>query len=115
MYTIWKYEIEPDFVNQVYMMPAESVILSFGLDANNNLCFWARVNDAAPMVEHAVACIGTGWPLETIFNERANKYVCFIGSVTHGSYVWHLFDLGARSCSSNDESTLIKTDKEMST
>ena len=94
MYTIWKYEVEPDFVNQVYNMPAGAVILSFGLDPNDKLCFWARVNDQAPMEAHTVACVGTGWPLDTVFNERLDKYVCFIGTVTHGNYVWHLFDMG---------------------
>ena len=95
MYSIWKYEVEPDFVNQKYTMPKGATILSFGLDGNDQLCFWARVNTEAPKEEHLIACVGTGWPIDNMFNERVGKYVNFIGTVTHGVYVWHLFDLGA--------------------
>lgn len=108
MYTIWKYEIEPDFVNQVCKMPAGAVILSFGLDGADKLCFWARVNDEAPIEEHVVACVGTGWPLDAVFNERLDKYACFIGTVTHGIYVWHLFDLGAGACLIENESAPVE-------
>ena len=97
MYSIWKYEVEPDFVNQIYEMPKGATILSFGLDGNDKLCFWARVNVEAPKEPHMVACVGTGWPIDNIFNDRVGKYVSFIGTVTHGIYVWHLFDLGAGS------------------
>lgn len=104
MYTVWKYRIEPDIINQVYEMPTGAVILSFGMDPNNDLCFWARVNDEAPMEDHVVACIGTGWPLDAIFNERIDKYACFIGTITRGAYVWHLFDMGAGACFNKNES-----------
>lgn len=98
MITIWKYLVEPDDVNQVYGMPAGALILSFGLDGNDQLCFWAKVNDAAQLEDHVVACVGTGWELDHVFGAK-DRYACFIGSVTHGSYVWHLIDLGAGSIS----------------
>jgi hypothetical protein len=103
MYTVWKYKIEPDICNQVYKMPAGAVILSAGLDADNELCFWARVNPDAQLEEHVVACVGTGWPLDALFNERIDKYVCFIGTVARGNYVWHLFDMGAGPAQINTE------------
>ena len=99
MYSIWKYPIEPDFINQVYKLPTGAEILSFGLDGEDRLCFWAMVNTQAPVEERVFACVGTGWPIDNVFNERAAKYVNFIGTVTHGIYVWHLFDLGAGAAS----------------
>lgn len=94
MYTVWKYEIEPDFVNQIIQMPKDATILSFGLDGNDQVCFWALVDDQAALEDHVFACVGTGWPLEQALNDQA-RFVSFIGTVTHGAYVWHLFDLGA--------------------
>lgn len=94
MITIWKYLVEPDFINQIIKMPAGAVILSFGLDAEDQLCLWAKVDSNAPLEDHTIACVGTGWELEHVF-EAPNRYAAFIGSVTHGQYVWHLIDLGA--------------------
>ena len=103
MYTIWKYEVEPDFVNQVYEMPTGAVILSFGFDANSSMCFWALVDDQAPKENHTVACVGTGWPIDNAMGNDA-RYSCFIGTAVCGSYVWHLFDLGgAGACSIKNE------------
>ena len=110
MITIWKYEIEPDLVNQVYDMPAGAVILSFGLDGQGTMCFWARVDDEAPKENHVVACVGTGWPID-----HNASYVCFfIGTVTHGPYVWHLFDLGgANDRLEGTDMCVIKNKSEM--
>lgn len=94
MITIWKYKVEPDFVNQIVKMPAGAVILSFGLDGADQLCFWARVDDQAPLEERVVSCIGTGWEMDHVFNK--SEYACFIGTVTHGQYVWHFIDCGRK-------------------
>lgn len=94
-YTIWKYKIEPSFENQIYPLPAGAVILSFGLDSVGALCFWARVNESAPLENHVLACVGTGWSLDAAFNDRLGKYAVFVGTTVQGDYVWHLFDLGA--------------------
>ena len=102
MICIWKYEVEPDFVNQNYIMPEGAIILSFGLDGSGKMCFWAQVDTEAPKVEHNIACVGTGWGLD-VLNNKEIEYACFIGSLTHGPYVWHLFDLGAGACSKNDK------------
>ena len=93
MYTVWKYEIEPDILNQVYKMPCGAVIISAGLDGFGKLCFWAQVNTEAPLEEHLVACIGTGWSLDLVLSDRNNK-TDFVGTVVKGEYVWHIFDLG---------------------
>ena len=103
MYTIWKYKVEPDLVIQEYKMPKDAIILSFGLDPQGDMCIWARVKEDEPLEEHLIACIGTGWPIDNII-ETTGRYACFIGSVTHGPYVWHLFDLGgAGACSMDNE------------
>lgn len=98
MITIWKYEVEPDLVNQVYKMPSGAQIVSFGLDPQGAMCFWAIVDDTHTLEEHAVACIGTGW------DANFGALALFVGSVTKGPYVWHLFDLGAGAWSKINKS-----------
>lgn len=87
--TIWKYEIEPDLVNQVYDLPAGAQVLSFGLDPVERLCFWALVEEEAPKEARVFACVGTGWNVE----EGAR----FVGTAVKGEYVWHLFEVRKRS------------------
>lgn len=92
MITVWKYEIEPDLVNQVYSLPKGAIILSFGADPMGKLYFWAQVDDKAPTVDHVVSCIGTGWEIAS-----DGRYLNFIGTAIRDDYVWHLFDLGESS------------------
>jgi len=94
MYSIWKYNVEPNIINQEYYLPEGAQIVSFGLDPADNMCFWARVNTNAPKVARMVACVGTGWPLDNVYSKSNGRQVEFIGSLTHGPYVGHLFDLG---------------------
>ena len=91
MQTIWKYEISPDWEQQEIEMPIGATILSFGIDGTNSLCLWAIVNPEAPKMARVVGCYGTGWPLD--FTTRGAR---FVGTVTHGAYVWHLFDYGEK-------------------
>jgi hypothetical protein len=91
-YSIYKYPVEPDFLIQVYDMPKGAVILSFGLDGNNQLCFWAHIDKDAPLEARKIACVGTGWDLTALYSGDTTQ---FIGTTTHGPYVWHLFDMGA--------------------
>ena len=95
MNTIWKYKFEQDFGFQEYEMPKGSVILSCGQDPAGNMSFWARVDDQAPMENHLIACVGTGWEIDSVL-EAKGYHACFIGTVVRGPYVWHLFDLGAK-------------------
>jgi hypothetical protein len=91
-HSIFKYKIEPDFLVQQIELPKGAKVLSFGVDGNDQLCFWADVNSQAPKEKHRVACVGTGWDISALFKVEQMR---FIGTVTHGVYVWHLFDLGA--------------------
>lgn len=101
MITIWKYKVEPDFINQVYMLPEGANILSFNVDPSGRLCFWAQVDTDAPLVERIISCVGTGWPLDTVFNKT--RYGIFIGTVARDDYMWHLFDMGAAVASETFE------------
>ena len=112
MLTIWKYKVEPDFVNQIIEMPKGALILSFGLDANDELCFWAQVDDSAPLEEHVIACVGTGWSIDHVC-DSVRRYACFIGTVTHGDYVWHLFDLGGAAIDDLEVATLSSIEEAM--
>lgn len=91
-YSIFKYEVEPDFLVQHIELPKGADVLSFGVDANDKLCFWAAVDSRAPKEKHRVACVGTGWDITALLKVETMK---FIGTAVHGPYVWHLFDLGA--------------------
>lgn len=94
MISIWKYEIEPDFINQEVEMQEGAQIISFGLDGANRLCFWALVDTDARIEKRLMACVGTGWPVDFMFGADEKQEVSYIGTVTHGVYVWHLFDMG---------------------
>ena len=93
MYSIWKYEIEPDLVNQVYRMPAGAQLISAGVDPQGKMCFWAQVNTGAALCDHLVSCIGTGWDMSNMLS-AARRQVKFVGTIVKGEYVWHVFDLG---------------------
>lgn len=86
--TIWKYKITPEMDTQYIKMPIGATILSFGLDGDGELCFWALVNPSAQLWTRNVACVGTGWHF--LLDNGAR----FVGTTTQGPYVWHLFDLG---------------------
>ena len=94
MISIWKYEVEPDIVNQIVTMQQGAQIISFGLDPADKLCVWALVDTEARTESRLMACVGTGWDVAAMFGPNGDREVSFIGTATRGAYVWHLFDLG---------------------
>ena len=90
MTTIYKYSYSEGCGEFTLMMPAEAVILSTHLDANDNLCFWALVDTSLPLVGRTFYCVGTGWDLEEIDGK-------FIGTVKKGPFIWHLFEIEKES------------------
>lgn len=64
-------------------------ILSAGRDPNGDICIWAMIDDASPIVKKNIYCIGTGWPLDLIFTQ--NEIVNFIDTIKEGPYMWHIF------------------------
>lgn len=102
MQTIWKYGIDPDIVIQTYRMPKGAIVLSIGDDPHGKMCFWAQVDPCAPLEDHLVACVGTGWEIDNMF--AGGRYVNFVGTVTRGAYVWHMFDLGESVKDRNEDS-----------
>lgn len=82
MHTIWKYEI----LSWDFVISAGSLqILSVGLDPKGVLCIWGMVNTEAPTSRTHIRVFGTGAevPLYTSLE--------FLGTVTAGLYVWHVF------------------------
>lgn len=71
-------------------MPKDAKILSVGRDPSKDLCVWAQIDTKKEMVKRKILCWGTGWPLEDAFAEFPAAE--FIGTVTDGPYMWHIFD-----------------------
>lgn len=90
MLSIWKYQVEPDMLNQLVEMPKDATILSFGVDPQGALCFWAQVDTEARHVDRIISCVGTGWNVDTVVVNEGR----FVGTAVRGDYVWHFFDLG---------------------
>lgn len=84
MLTIYKYPLAITN-SQFVQMPQFAEILSAGLDPQGALCVWAAVDTEAPMVSRQFYVVGTGNPVTPAPME-------FIGSVTRGPFVWHVFE-----------------------
>lgn len=85
-FRIYKYRLEV-IDEQTVNIKGLVKVLSTGLDPSGELCLWAIVD-----IENGVSCavlvqiIGTGNPIER--NLVVNS---FLGSVTQGVFVWHVF------------------------
>ncbi len=83
MKTIYKYRLKLVDL-QIIEMHVGAEILSAGLDVDSVLCVWTAQDTSQPTVSRRIAIVGTGNPL--------SDAMMFIGSVTQGSYVWHVFE-----------------------
>lgn len=83
MKTIYKYSLVTK-VEQAIVMPAFATILSVGLDPQGELCLWASIDDLQVPEQRVILIQGTGHRYHILSNH-------FIGSVTMGLYVWHIF------------------------
>lgn len=79
---IWKYILYLKDSQDV-AIPLDHGILSVGLDPGGDLCLWAAVDSKSPQRAIEIKIVGTGNPLPRLGD--------FIGSVTKGSFVWHVF------------------------
>ena len=68
----------------------DAKILSVGRDPSEDLCIWAQIDTEKEMVNRKILCWGTGWPLEDALAEFPAAE--FVGTVTDGPYMWHIFD-----------------------
>lgn len=87
LYEVWKFPLTPPDDFPVIEMPKGAQPLHFDVQVGIPT-LWALVDPEAPTTRHAFRFAGTGHPIET-----GNDPV-YIGSCFHGSFVWHLFDLG---------------------
>ncbi len=86
--SVWKFVLRVDDVVAV-QMPAGARVLSCG-NQYGEVCVWAVVDVAAPLVERRFRIAGTGHPL------TAADAGAFVGTVmlVSGTLVFHVFDLG---------------------
>ena len=54
-----------------------------GLDPSGHVCLWALVDPTDISVDHTILIRGTG---HAVLDD-----VCYLGSVTQGHFVWHVF------------------------
>lgn len=80
---IWKFPLGL-IDGQTIRLPVGAVILGAGLDPNDDLCLWAKV-DAAQSAKHdvPVQIVGTGNPMPEVGD--------FVGTVRQGRFMWHVF------------------------
>ncbi len=87
---IYKYPIKEINVEQVFSCGAPARVLSAGLDGDGKLCVWILQQNVQRAAEIdatiVVKAIGTGWEDAINFAEWD-----FVGSVTKGGFVWHVF------------------------
>lgn len=89
MLAIFKYEIHPDIQKITHQSFKGAEVLSCGLDGNGNLSVWALVETEEDPAELSFYCVGTGWDLTHLLPDEVD--INFVGSVTQGGYVWHVF------------------------
>lgn len=93
MLTIWKFPV-PITDEFTLDIPRPATVLSFGLDPAGVPCVWCVVDPAEPKTECTFALLGTGNP-----DHDGVGLLPFVGSVTHGRFVWHLFRVMDRHAS----------------
>jgi len=88
MVTIYKYPINLSLTGLAFQSFRGAEIISCGLDGEKEPCIWAKVDTSQPSENLVVYCVGTGWDIEQLL---INKNLKFIGTVTDGSMVIHIF------------------------
>ncbi len=82
--TIWKYPLRITDWQRVSMQRG-ACILSAGVDPQGQLCIWAEVDPEASVEPRDVRIVGTGHGIDL------TGYSRFVGSVTRGMFVWHIY------------------------
>lgn len=81
MSVIWKFPVR--LGESTIAAPRGAKFLTFQLQ-DGTPCFWALVDESAPLVEYLVTVRGTG---HAIPDNRGT----YIGTAQDGTYVWHGF------------------------
>jgi hypothetical protein len=83
MQTLYKFQL-PHVDRLKIRASSCAVPLSVGLDPEGRLCLWMQVDPAGPKRDLDVFVVGTGNPIPP-------EAINFVGSVTEGLFVWHIF------------------------
>lgn len=89
MKTIWKYPISPSDDMIKLSIPGGGPVLSAGLDPIGQICVWAAVDTEEEEEPINVYCVGTGWPLDWIFDYE--ERIVLVGTVRQHNLMWHIF------------------------
>lgn len=87
MKVIYKYPLTVG--GQYVKMPLQSKLMNVGLDPQGELCIWAIVDPDQPLIEIVFGVFGTGQEI----SEKVDLGR-YLGSVTSGQFVWHVFLIG---------------------
>ena len=93
-YKIHKYVLNSFLESQIIEISGLDRILSVGLDPSEELCIWAIVDTNNSNVTWTrVLIIGTGisFDPDILTDTELGPVNRFLGSVTQGSFVWHVF------------------------
>ncbi len=82
---IFKYVLQLTDI-QTVQIPANSAVISAGLDPQDNLCIWVFVDPDALPWNHEVHVVGTGNPCPDL-----GKPIEFVETVRQGAFMWHVF------------------------
>ena len=84
--TVWKYKLE--YVDyQTISMPKGATVIHAGLDGKDDVCIWVRHDIEQEREDVVIHVNKTGGRLPDDFDDNN----CFIGIVTRGYYVWHIY------------------------
>lgn len=87
MKTIYKYPVFLTIQGLTFKSFEGAEVISCGLDGYGVPCVWAKVDTAAPAKDLVLYCVGTGWDISYL----ENKNTKFIGTVTDGAMVIHIY------------------------
>lgn len=93
MKSIYKYKLNLISVEQDIEMPKDAIVLSAGLDSNDDMCIWVAVDNKNEYEIQTIYILGTGWDIDFLidFLEEENKDLRFINTVRKDPYMWHIF------------------------
>lgn len=87
MRTVWKFPLQPVTTIKV---PATARVVLVAIDpATSDPALWIELDPADEKVSRTFAIYGTGHAIEGVFGQPMPVHV---GSVIHGSFVWHVYE-----------------------
>jgi hypothetical protein len=104
MLVVYKYALKPIVLNDVEM-PEDSQVLHVDCQSNT-FCIWALVNPDKKKVVRRFLTVGTGYPLEQVYEDKLYFHGSFL--MSGGAYVWHIFEVANGEAMSDDVVQILK-------